>query len=340
MSQNWTFDPLIESGIIIKIDGYTPNITTQDGEFMIVFAVGQHYFSVVIRLDEARGAWKYYPSIEQHNASFAWTNNVYNDIIHGQDEISRWNRVSNGDEWVNVKPGYKNKLEWPLIVKLYNNPINDTFVYQCVLHDVVLETEFEESFAANEEIDVYILNDADDDKPFDIYSIDVEHITYTENEVNIAANITKITSTTILTTTDSIEWSTVSDGSDHVNISSTDDDILEEDDVIIVGSNKDQLEIMIGIVICCVCFSMLIVVCIWYYFTKLEEKEHAYHNRNVIDNINKSEYHQPRLQINKHGIDEVLDEKRRERIKYAQSTHPIVPIHNNEHDSQSYDDEY
>merc|ERR1712228_899781 len=124
--------------------------------------------------------------------------------IHGQGEISRWNRVSNGDQWTNMMPAYKNKLEWPLMIKLHNNPIDDSFVYQCILNDIILKTEFEESFDGNQEID--------------IYSIHVEHIIkYAENESNITYdsnitttnNITNIATTHILST-DSVE-STVFD---------------------------------------------------------------------------------------------------------------------------------
>merc|ERR1712130_1099461 len=87
---------------------------------------------------------------------------------------------------------------------------------------------------------------------------------------------------------------------------------------------KERIAIMIGIVLGCVCISILIVVAIWYYFKKKEEKE------NQI--VNQDEYHIPKLNINEEEIEEVLDKKRKESMQYGESrklatkqrTHNIV----------------
>eukprot|EP00484_Ammonia_sp_Unknown_P004320 CAMPEP_0197077328 /NCGR_PEP_ID=MMETSP1384-20130603/212565_1 /TAXON_ID=29189 /ORGANISM="Ammonia sp." /LENGTH=462 /DNA_ID=CAMNT_0042516191 /DNA_START=19 /DNA_END=1405 /DNA_ORIENTATION=+ len=189
MSNEWTFHPLIESQLTFTFNGFTPNRTVDDGEFMLVFSVNNtQFFSVVIRLDTQRNTWKYYPQINAANnaTSFASTTAVYEDIIRGSSNGTtevpmRWDRVSGNGAWTDIpsltQAFYREKLVWPFTVKLINNPQDDTLLYQCNLSrsGATLQVEYESAFVGGESVDVYLLNDANDNKPFYIYSIEAEY---------------------------------------------------------------------------------------------------------------------------------------------------------------------
>eukprot|EP01084_Bolivina_argentea_P243587 408320_1 len=130
-----TFHPSMESQLTFTINGLTPPITLYDGELIIVFSVDNtEYFAVVIRLDVARNTWKYYPSIATNNRSFIIMNDIWNNIINMQTP-NRWKRVSNSteiiDNWVGIRPFHKDPLQWPLNIKLINNPVTNTLLYEC-----------------------------------------------------------------------------------------------------------------------------------------------------------------------------------------------------------------
>lgn len=101
---------------------------------------------------------------------------VYFDIILPSDPI-RFHRVSNNDQWDQIGPGtwYKKALQWPLHFEITNDPINDTTKYRCILHDKTLEITFLSSFLTEEGMSIYIMNEASDNKPFDIHSIEMTY---------------------------------------------------------------------------------------------------------------------------------------------------------------------
>eukprot|EP01084_Bolivina_argentea_P073151 132755_1 len=176
LDNEWTFHPSIESTINITIDGFTPNITLLDGEFLILFSVGDtQFFSLIIILQKLhiKQSWRSYPS--DHNESLATTNSVYNDIINKQSPI-RYCRISNNDSWEHIGSNYyKNGLIWPLNIQITNDPINNKVYYKCYLNDKTLAITYNTSFNTNTPMAMYIMNDASDNKPFDIYSIDVSY---------------------------------------------------------------------------------------------------------------------------------------------------------------------
>eukprot|EP01083_Nonionella_stella_P081420 224281_1 len=142
LDNQWSFDPNITSQISLEMDGYTPDISRLDCEFLIVFSVDNHkYFSVVIRLDASNTLWKYYPA----STVLATTNNVYNDIISGNDSQQRWNRVSDNGNWSNILPKYKTPLKWPLFIRITNNPITNRLQYECIVNDAVLRFDYDDA---------------------------------------------------------------------------------------------------------------------------------------------------------------------------------------------------
>ena len=193
MNNEWGFHPDVESTISLRIDGFTPNITEDDGQLLILFGVGdKQYFATFISLAQGE-AWKSYPSWSANapdpgpRVPLATTDSIASDIIY-RDQPSRYHRLSAGnstmDNWVNIGPGsgYKNLLHWPLNIEIINNPITNTTTY--VLPDQGLNVIFATSFATNQGMNIYIMNDASDGRWFDIYSIDVIYTYYTETPSN------------------------------------------------------------------------------------------------------------------------------------------------------------
>ena len=182
MNSEWGFHPSTQSTIHLTIDGFTPNITKTDGEFLILFGVTNYYFSIVIRLED-KTAWKSYPNSNSTH-SLAYTNNIFMDLILTTQSIeNRWNRISNNDQWTNIgHPNlYKKALKWPLKLSVTNDPINDKVYYQCYLHDRILSAVYNSAFPVDEGLSVYIMNDASDGKPFDIYGINVTYSYMTDS---------------------------------------------------------------------------------------------------------------------------------------------------------------
>eukprot|EP01083_Nonionella_stella_P197040 724677_1 len=183
LDQQWGFHPQVPSTIHITIDGFTPNITKEDGEFLMLFAVDNHqYFSAVIRLED-KSAWQSYPSYEQQ--PLATSNDIFRNIIVPLDP-NRWIRLSNNDQFEPIGPGqyYKKALQWPLHITITNDPIQNTTTYQCtdcvLPPGRILTVTYTSSFATAKGMKVYIMNDASDGKPFDIYSIGVTYQYETE----------------------------------------------------------------------------------------------------------------------------------------------------------------
>eukprot|EP01084_Bolivina_argentea_P119397 211694_1 len=172
MFNEWGFHPSLSSTITFIIDGYTPNITKTDGEFLLLFGVENKYFSVVIRLEDST-AWKSYPDYKY--SKLAINNNIFTDLIMSGSGDTRWNRISNIDQWTNIGHPhlYKIGLEWPLEISITNNPNDNTLHYKCRLPNRTLYVDFIDSFVANKGLNTYIMNDASDGKPFDIYSIQI-----------------------------------------------------------------------------------------------------------------------------------------------------------------------
>eukprot|EP01083_Nonionella_stella_P133131 404740_1 len=118
LENEWTFNPSMESQLTLTLNGFTPNVAKEDGEFIIIFSVDNtEYFAVVIRLDTQRNTWKYYPPISTDSNSFIIINDIFSNIIDTNTQTSnRWRRISNSteiiDNWVNVRPFHKDELEW------------------------------------------------------------------------------------------------------------------------------------------------------------------------------------------------------------------------------------
>merc|ERR1712062_970161 len=204
--------------------------------------------------------------------------------------------------------------------------------YQCEVNNVILKTEFADSFEGNTQIDVYILNDADDDKPFDIYSIEVENSKVEEEEESVNPTtttatstkigldmpkvVTRATSTTATTTTNTLSKAsvgpTIFDGDESSTMS-----VFHEDEIrTIGGNNNDKLGLMIGIVVGCVCLSIIIVVCIWYFFTRLEEKEHLHSYHDVVKG-------------------DIMEKNKKDGANHSKQEQYIVPV--DEYDEQSFE---
>eukprot|EP01084_Bolivina_argentea_P175964 304591_1 len=184
LNNEWGFHSSVESTIHLVIDGFTPNVTIQEGKVLILFAVdNRQYFSMFIPLENGQ-AWKSYPSFK--NKPLAVSNDVVSDIITLSDSM-RYHRISNStyvkDNWVQIGSGiwYKTALEWPLNIQITNDPINDETHYKCFLPNKILSVTYTTSFVTNKGMDIYIMNDASDGKPFDIYSIDVSYTYFTES---------------------------------------------------------------------------------------------------------------------------------------------------------------
>ena len=176
MTREWGFHPDVPSTLSVDINGSTPvnSTTSDDGEFLILFSVNDtQYFSVVVMLETGQ-AWASYPGWE--NNTLATTDSVLVDIISPSEPI-RFHRVSNNDQWDQIGPGswYKKALQWPLHFEITNDPINDTTNYRCFLPDKTLEITFSSSFMAEQGMSIYIMNEASDNKPFDIHSIEMTY---------------------------------------------------------------------------------------------------------------------------------------------------------------------
>ena len=171
MQSEWGFHPLIPSTITLIIDGSTPDITKLDGELLILFGVAnQYYFSLVIRLED-NSAWKSYPDFQ--NKSLAFTDDIFMDLIASSTD-DRWNRISNNDQWTNIEfPHlYKIGLKWPLKLSITNDPIQNTTSFQLFVENRILRGQYKTCFPVDQGMNVYLMNDASDGKPFDIFSID------------------------------------------------------------------------------------------------------------------------------------------------------------------------
>ena len=96
---------------------------------------------------------------------------------------NRWNRISNNDQWTNMGYPhlYKKGLVWPLKLSITNDPMGNKVYYQCYLSDRILSAVYNTAFPTDQGLSVYIMNDASDGKPFDIYSIDVSYSYMTES---------------------------------------------------------------------------------------------------------------------------------------------------------------
>ena len=185
MNHEWGFHPDVQSTINLRIDGFTSNLTEDDGEILILFGVGdKQYFATFISLEEDQ-SWKTYPG--WNALPLATTDSIVADIIH-LSQPTRYHRVSGSnssmDNWVNIgtESWYNNPLEWPLNIEIINNPITNTTTYR--LPDQGLTVTFATSFATNQGMNVYIMKDASDGEFFDIYSIDVTYTYYTETPTN------------------------------------------------------------------------------------------------------------------------------------------------------------
>eukprot|EP01084_Bolivina_argentea_P111753 199334_1 len=172
LNNEWGFHSSVQSTINLSIHGFTPNITKLHGEFLILFAVNQiQYFSVAIMLNKHK-PWKSYPSFQ--NATLATTNNIFTDIIsHTSD---RTNRVSNNNSWTHIGQNiYKNALQWPLNIQITNDPIQNLTHYACILPNKTLTATFTTAFDTNKKMNIYIMNSASDNTPFNIHSIDITY---------------------------------------------------------------------------------------------------------------------------------------------------------------------
>ena len=104
MNNEWGFHPDVPSTLFMQINGSTPpnSSTSEDGEFIIVFAVNDtQYFSVNIELEKGQ-AWQSYPSWESQPLGI--NDSVFHNIIL-PDEPIRWRRVSHNDQWDQIGPG-------------------------------------------------------------------------------------------------------------------------------------------------------------------------------------------------------------------------------------------
>eukprot|EP01083_Nonionella_stella_P081418 224278_1 len=329
LNNGWSFHPTTTSQISLEIDGYRPDISRHDCEFMIVFSDNHKYFSVVIRLDNT--LWKYYPP----SKALATANDVYSDIIRGNDSPTRqrWDRVSDNDKWNNIVPKYNGPLQWPLRIQITNNPITNTLQYECVVNNRVLRFEYDDVFRGNQ-TNIYIMNDADDGKPVDIYWIKLQY------KDNTTAHVDDVIPTTTGTVTSEYEMTMSATTTMSETQTQTETEMGEVSGTMMMEmkafahSNVESADagVMAGVVIAVVCGVMWLVVGIVYYFKKKEQVDSP---RRV--NINKSEYHTPRLDLSNTDIENVLEKKRKESTQYSagfvvdctQRTQAIMPITSN-----------
>eukprot|EP01083_Nonionella_stella_P081417 224277_1 len=337
LDNQWSFDPNITSQISLEMDGYTPDISRLDCEFLIVFSVDNHkYFSVVIRLDASNTLWKYYPA----STVLATTNNVYNDIISGNDSQQRWNRVSDNGNWSNILPKYKTPLKWPLFIRITNNPITNRLQYECIVNDAVLRFDYDDAFIGTE-TKIYIMNDASDGKPFDIHWMKVQ---YQDNRTlydnaTIPTTTAPLTSEYEMTTTALVPETTETDTQTQAQTTTEMSDVysteIEKEPFIYSNVENTSTGVMIGIVIAVVCGVICVVLGIVYYF---KQKEEVYSPHDV----NRSEYHTPRLDLSNTDIENILEKKRKESTQYSagfvvdgtQRTQAIMPITSNTSDEE------
>eukprot|EP01084_Bolivina_argentea_P202798 346416_1 len=163
-----------QSQLHLIIDGMTPNITKNNGEFIIVFSVDQtQYFGISVQLKND-SFWKIYPNPK--TSLLATVDNIFGTII-GQSGDNRYNRISQNTNWTDIS--HKKPLKWPLNIKITNDPVNNISHIQCTASETILNVIYNSSFIVNRPMDIYIMNAKSDNKPFIIYSVKIEYSYYT-----------------------------------------------------------------------------------------------------------------------------------------------------------------
>eukprot|EP01084_Bolivina_argentea_P061676 112753_1 len=135
LDTTWSFKPTVPTTLILTLNGHTPN-PTSDSDFIIVFTVdNKEYFSFFIHLDTTTVRSKIYPS-----QKLAHESNILSYLNDSNTYPQRWDRVSNGDQWITTKPRYNTQSQWPLQFHITNNISSNNILFSYYDKATIYET--------------------------------------------------------------------------------------------------------------------------------------------------------------------------------------------------------
>jgi len=185
LADNWGFDTSSSSSITLTLNG--TNYNPHEGDLLLVFAISDSYFGIVIRNELSSQLYKAYP--EPTTSTLRSVPHIESTML-SPSTPDRWDRICESTTWFNTVPLYMNPThsasEWPLKMTITNDPVRDTLTFSqrdpsspapssspSPSDDELYTASYLSSFDAHRGMTVYLMTDGVTES-FGLYSVDIE----------------------------------------------------------------------------------------------------------------------------------------------------------------------